>query len=172
MTKKRIILIALLAVAVFCALGILVFGNYEMSAKNEIYLQNAKTGEYVCVDERTCVITNKNPVCTPSSMSGYLIDYDKSQLKISSFGALLGWSKFKTYYACPLCTITFDGDGGVLVSGNERIEIRAGADIEMPVYKKEGYVFKGFRRAEQASVLTDKTFYENAELVAVWEPKE
>lgn len=172
MTKKRTISIALLAVAVFCASGILIFGNYGISAKHEIYLQNAKTGEYVCVDEHVCVITNKNPVCTPSSMTGYIVDYDKSQFKISSFGALLGWSKFKTYYACPLCTITFDGDGGFLVSGNERIEIRAGADIEMPVYEKEGCVFKGFRRAGQSSVLTDKTFYEDAELVAVWSPNE
>lgn len=90
MTKKKIILIILPAVAVLCALGILIFGNYEISAKNEIYLQNAKTGEFVCVDERTCVITNKNPVYTPNPMTGYVIDYDRSQLKISSLGAFLG----------------------------------------------------------------------------------
>lgn len=169
MTKKRIILIILPAVAVLCALGILIFGNYEISAKNEIYLQNAKTGEFVCVDERTCVITNKNPVYTPNPMTGYVIDYDRSQLKISSLGAFLGWSKIKTYYACPIRTITFDGDGGVLVSGKEKIEFRAGADVVMPVYEKTGYVFKGFKRAGETSVLTDKTFYEDTELVAVWE---
>lgn len=172
MSKKSIILIALTAVAALCALGILIFGDYEISVKNEIYLQNPNTGEYVCVEERTCVITNKTPECNPSSRTGYVVDYNESKLKISSFGAFFGWSKFKTYYACPICRISFDGDGGELVSGEEIIELRAGADIEMPVYKKDGYVFMGFKRVGQTSVSTDKTFYEDAELIAVWEPCE
>lgn len=49
--------------------------------------------------------------------------------------------------ACGGYTVTFDGGGGVLVSGKESIEVRSGGKINIddePKYSKEGYVFIGW----------------------------
>lgn len=61
--------------------------------------------------------------------------------------------------------VTFDGDGGTLVSGEEIQEVNFLSEIVEPVYQKNGYDFKGW----------DKNLEEikqTATVKAVWEPKE
>lgn len=61
--------------------------------------------------------------------------------------------------------VTFDGDGGTLVSGEEIQEVSFLSEIVEPVYQKNGYDFKGW----------DKNLEEikqTATVKAVWEPKE
>ncbi len=58
--------------------------------------------------------------------------------------------------------VTFDGNGGTLVSGKEVQEIKKAEEIEAPVYEKEGYIFANWDK-NLGSITEDTT------VKAVWE---
>ena len=54
-------------------------------------------------------------------------------------------------------TITFDGNGGYLVSGLEYQEVESASEIKFPVYKLDGYKFIGWDK--DISIITEDTKY-------------
>lgn len=61
-------------------------------------------------------------------------------------------------------TVTFDGDGGTLVSGEEVQTIASAKDIVAPTYQKDGYYFEGW-----SEVL--KNIVKDTKVVARWAAK-
>ena len=61
-------------------------------------------------------------------------------------------------------TVTFDGDGGTLISGKEIQVVKSIDEIEYPIYKKEGYEFLGFDQEI-------KELKSDVKLIARWNEK-
>ncbi len=59
-------------------------------------------------------------------------------------------------------TVTFDGDGGTLTSGDEVQTVEHNGDAVAPVYEKEGYLFRGW-----SEDITNVT--EDLNVSAIWE---
>ena len=66
----------------------------------------------------------------------------------------------------PKFTITFNGNGGTLVSGSEYQSVSAISEIIQPVYERDGYNFVGFDK--DLSQMGGGT---KATLIALWEAK-
>ena len=56
------------------------------------------------------------------------------------------------YYQRDEYTVTFDGDGGTLISGKEVQTVKYGGSVVAPAYIKEGYTFKPFEKENLANI--------------------
>lgn len=169
MNKKRIVVLAVVLGIVAVMLFVYFFAEHGTDAKVSVYLQDAESGRFVLSGQTKTSVSNKNPVYSPSDRRGYKID-GRSVLKAEISNGCKE-IEFVVYYACETCVVTFDGDGGRIVSGEERQVLRLGQKFKVPVYEKEGYVLKGFKRAGVESDLpvTDSAVYEDTDFVAIWE---
>lgn len=165
--KDRILITSIIVLLIGIGL-IAVFREKNVEGKVIVYLQDPESGEYKKAGEKACVVSNRNLTFTPSEKSHYEIDYDRSLLETKSEKNVV----FAVYYKCRTVAVSFSGDGGVLVSGAEKIILRAGQNIEKPIYAKDGYVLIGFKNKNSESDIpsTDNTVFENTEFVAIWKP--
>lgn len=165
--RKRIFIIGVVVLLVGIGL-IAVFRERKIDGKVLIYLQNPESGEYKKAGEQTCVVSTKDLTFSPSEKSHYEIDYNRSLLEVKSDKNIV----FAVYYKCKTVTVSFFGDGGVLVSGNEILNLRAGQRFEKPIYSKDGYMFIGFKNknSELDIPSTDNSVFEDVEFVAIWQP--
>lgn len=72
---------------------------------------------------------------------GYELQWDKSFYNITNNTIISAIWHIKTY------TVTFDGDGGVLIKGMETQEIEHDAHAIAPTYYKEGFIFSGWSQS-------------------------
>ena len=169
MNKRRIIVLAVVIGIVAVMLSVWFFTDHETGAKVSVYFQDPESGKFFFSGKTKARVSSKDPVYKPSGKKGYIID-DSSVLKVESNNGCKE-AEFVVYYACETCVVTFDGNGGRLVSGEERQVLRLGQKFGMPVYEKEGFVFKGFKRAgsENDLPVTDSAVHEDTDFVAIWE---
>ena len=93
-------------------------------------------------------------------------NYEKEGYEFDGWSVLLDGIKedttIKAKWKEAKYTVTFDGDGGTLVSGKESQTVQFASEINAPVYNKAGYNFNGW----------DKDFSiikENLTVKALWE---
>ncbi len=104
----------------------------------EIYLQNIENDEYTL--ESSDILygeTDTTASVTPESIEHFT--YNASISKVSGTIVADGSLVLKVYYTRDTYTVTFNGDGGTLVSGVETQTVKYLGSAVAPVYEKTGY---------------------------------
>ena len=124
-------------------------------------IQNPDSGEYEpSIQEQFTVLKGSSYSHNPIQREHYDVDLERSYI---SSAAITEPTEFVVYYDCELCTVTFNGNGGELVEGEQTLTLRKGQLFtDLPVYKKVGYVQTGFDKSEQR-VYSDEVY------TATWE---
>lgn len=172
MKTNRILIVGIIVLLIGVAL-IAVFKDNKVAGKVYIFLQDAETGEYVKAKELACKISSKDLSYEPQEKAYYEIDTERSLLKVKDSKNVV----FAVYYKCRIVTVTFSGEGGDLVSGEETLRLRAGQKFDKPVYKKEGYELIGFKIKDSTLDVpsSDNYVMKDTDFVAIWkavEPKQ
>ena len=169
MKTNRILIVGIIVLLIGVAL-IAVFKDNKVDGKVYIFLQDAETGEYVKAKELACKISSKDLSYEPQEKAYYEIDTKRSLLKVKDSKNVV----FAVYYKCQIVTVTFSGEGGELVSGEESIQLRAGQKFDKPVYKKEGYELIGFKIKDSTLDVpsADNYVMKDTDFVAIWKAVE
>lgn len=165
MKTNRIFIVGIIVLLIGVAL-IAVFKDNKVAGKVYIFLQDAETGEYVKAKELSCKISSKDLSYEPQEKAYYEIDTERSLLKVKDSKNVV----FAVYYKCRIVTVTFSGEGGDLVSGEENMQLRAGQTFDKPVYKKEGYELIGFKIKDSTLDVpsSDNYVMKDTDFVAIW----
>ena len=169
MKTNRILIVGIIVLLIGVAL-IAVFKDNKVDGKAYIYLQNADTGKFVMTKELSCKVSSKDLSYTPQEKAYYEIDTKRSLLKVKDRKNVV----FTVYYKCRIVTVTFSGEGGECVSGEESLQLRAGQRFDKPIYKKEGYELIGFKVKGSATDVpsADNYVMKDTDFVAIWKAVE
>ena len=136
--------------------------NTNTPYKVEYYLQNVENDLYALVSSETRHGTTDTIASeTPKTIEHFTFTESGSvtEGEIAGDGSLV----LKLYYNRDKYTVTFNGNGGEKVSGEETQQVKYEDSAVAPVYKKDGYS------------LTFDVSYENitgnTDVTAVWTPK-
>lgn len=111
------------------------------SYKVEYYLENILDNGYTKTDEVVSVGTISQEVTAAIKEYAHFTATE-SEVKgtVNKEGTLV----LKVYYTRDVYTVTFNGNGGTLVSGTEVQNVKYLASATAPTYTKKGYAFVGF----------------------------
>ncbi len=106
------------------------------------YLENLDGGYTLTEEEKLTGQTAEQVTVTVKEFAHFNCDMDKSTISgmIEANGGLI----LNVYYEREIYTVTFDGAGGTLVSGEVIQEIKYQADATLPIFTKKYYEIIGF----------------------------
>jgi uncharacterized repeat protein (TIGR02543 family) len=93
---------------------------------------NGNGGTYVSGSEVQYITQGESAIYPIYELEGYYLTFDASRYNIQQDIVI-------TAVWLPIYTVTFNGDGGELISGEEVIYVPQGLKAEPPVYEKEGF---------------------------------
>lgn len=126
----------------------------------QIYLQEPNLGEYYLDEESYLSVPAEQPYTyVPSQKTNYVVENSLSYLTESQPS---DQTIIKVYYKLETCRVTFIGNGGTLVSGEEEQILRKGQTPTLPIYYLRGYELTGYSQ-EIAPV------YEDVSFTALWQ---
>ena len=117
--------------------------NTNTSYRIEYYQQNLENDYYTRIDtvnKTGTTDTTANAEIKTYAHFTYNADLSYISGNIDGNGNLV----LKVYYTRDTYTVTFDGNGGTLVSGNTTQTIKYGGSAVAPIFEKLGYTFSGW----------------------------
>ena len=139
--------------------------NTDTPYRVEYYFEDVTSSKYLINDEMTERLkgtTKELVVVEPTDIDGFYYErYD------STYGGYITADKelvLKICYRRNRYTVTFNADGGTLVSGNATQSIKYQGSATAPVFKKTGYILKGFDKEYDyiTEAITVKALWEKA----------
>ena len=110
------------------------------------YLQNLDNDNYYLADSVTCTGTTFETVTAEIKNFNHFT-YSVNASNISGVVQPDGSLTLGVYYLRKVYTVTFDGNGGTLVSGNVSQTVRYGGSVVAPAFEYEGYTFNGWSQS-------------------------
>lgn len=118
----------------------------------EYYLQNLEDDGYPTTPHERITTSGT----TGESISADIKTYDhfthKPTSSTSDTIAPDGTTVLKVYYTRNTYTVTFDGNGGTLASGEESQTVKYGGSVTAPTYEKTGHTFDGFDKTDYTNI--------------------
>ena len=133
--------------------------NTNTAYKVEYYLQNVEDDDYTLhLSEDKEGTTDTTAYAEIKNFEHFIPTEETVSGNINSAGDLV----LKVYYTRDKYTVTFDGNGGALVSGDVTQLIKYNGNAIAPSFEKEGYTFAGYDKADLTGIS------ENCNYVAIW----
>ncbi len=132
--------------------------NTDTPYKVEHYKQNIADNGYTLTE------TNNLLGTTDTTIAPAVMSYTGFTTPVTQTVTVLGDGSLvvEYYYDRNVYTVTFNGNGGTLVAGEETQQVKFGGSAVAPTYEKVGYTFSGFDKA-----LTNVS--ESLTISATWE---
>ena len=112
----------------------------------QYYLQNIGNDDYTWKEEY--YLTGETDTIATATIKTYEhFVYNATNSIISSNIAPDGSLVLKVYYDREKHTVTFDANGGTLVSGNTTQKVKYGGNAIAPTFSRDGYTFTGWDKA-------------------------
>lgn len=112
--------------------------NNSTAYKVEYYLENANNNEYTVdasLTENKTGTTGSEVFAQIKTVEHFTAEATEVKGNVNADGSLV----LKVYYKRNKYSVTFNGNGGTLVSGNETQSVKYQANAVAPVYTKTGY---------------------------------
>jgi hypothetical protein len=159
---KAFLLVGLIAISSILFVGCSI-GDIFNKTKEHTVTFNGNGGLLVSGSETQTIDHGQSAIAPVYEKEGYVFNGFSSNFSSvkQDLNIIAEWT-VKTY------TVTFNGKGGLLVSGSETQTIDHGQSAVAPVYEKDGYVFIGFSTQidgsgiifnENAGILSDVILY-------------
>lgn len=126
------------------------------------YLQNLSNDGFTLEEQVVLTGTTFDAVTAPIKEFDHF-SYSVNGSNINGVIQPDGSLTLDVYYVRNLYTVTFDGSGGTLVSGETVQTVRYGESVVAPLYERDGYNFKGWSSSLE-NISGDITIY------AEWRP--
>ena len=119
--------------------------NKNTPYKVEYYLENLEDENYSLTE--TANKTGTTDTIANAEIKTFAHFTHKASLTDSGNIAPNGATVLKVYYTRDKYTVTFNGNGGTLVSGNASQTVKYGGSVVAPTFAKTGYTFTGFDKS-------------------------
>ncbi len=116
--------------------------NTNTPYKVEYYLQNLENDNYT--KQETVNKTGTTDTIANAEIKTFAHFTHKTSSTDSGNIAPNGATVLKVYYTRDKYTVTFNGNGGTIVSGNASQTVKYGGSVVAPTFAKTGYTFTGF----------------------------
>ena len=116
--------------------------NTDTQYRVEYYLQNLANDYYTLQNSETENLTGTTDTTATAEIKTFEHFTYKTGSTESGNISADGSTVLKVYYTRDTYTVTFDGNGGIRVSGWERQTVKYGGSVTAPEYVKTGYTFK------------------------------
>ena len=124
--------------------------NSNTPYRVEYYLQNLQGDNY------TLETTENKTGTTDTTTTAEIKTFEHFTYKAGSTESgkinADGSTVLKVYYTRDTYTVTFDGNGGTLVSGSERQTVKYGGSVTAPTYTRTGYSFNGYDKTNFTNI--------------------
>ena len=124
--------------------------NSNTPYKVEYYLQNLENDNY------TLRLTENKTGTTATTANAEIKKFAHFTHKASSTDSgninANGTTVLKVYYTRDKYTVTFNDNGGTLVSGNASQTVKYGASVTAPMFEREGYTFVGYDKDNYTNI--------------------
>ena len=119
--------------------------NKNTPYKVEYYLENLEDENYTLTE--TAIKTGTTDTIANAEIKTFTHFTHKSSSTDSGNIAPNGATVLKVYYTRDKYTVTFNGNGGTLVSGNASQTVKYGGSVVAPTFAKTGYTFTDFDKS-------------------------
>ena len=135
--------------------------NTNTPYKVEYYLQNLENDEYTL--QETVNKTGTTDSTANAEIKTFAHFTHTANETDSGNIAPNGSTVLQVYYTRDKYTVTFNGNGGTLISGQESQTVKYGGSVIAPTYEKTGYSFKSYDKTELSNIS------ENFAVTAQWQ---
>ena len=133
--------------------------NKNTPYKVEYYLENLDNDKYTLT--QTVNKTGTSDTTANAEIKTFAHFTHKESSTDSGNINANGTTVLKVYYTRDKYTVTFNGNGGILVSGNASQTVKYGGSVAVPTFTKTGYTFDGYDKTNYTNI--SESFTTNAE---------
>ena len=137
--------------------------NNNTPYRVEYYLQNLENDEYTL--ETTENKTGTTDTLANAEIKTFThfthIETATDSGNINGYGSTV----LKVYYTRDKYTIMFNGNGGMLVSGEQSQTVKYGGSVNAPTYERAGYTFDGYDKTNYTNISGSFTVTANWDII-------